>query len=137
MKMKLEMFLHLLAISAVLLIGGIVNVVAQNGDCATTLTDDNIGQEVCLKKGTRLCLRLNAQLATGFGWKVTKIDAAKLKLVSESTEKTSDDEVSREIQIFNFKAISKGEFDLELSYFRPWEKEKPPAKKYILKVKIN
>ncbi len=134
--MRMELLSRYLLLPAFLLIGGIVTAPAQDNDCAAALTDKENGRDVCLQKGKRICLRLNARLATGFGWKVTKIDTGKLQLVSESTEKVDEDEAGREIQIFEFKAIAQGEVELELTYARPWEKEKPPAKRYGLRVII-
>lgn len=133
----MKIYPHLLVLSVAFVFVGLCNVPAQESECKTTLTDDDTGNEVCLRKGDKLCLRLKARLATGFGWKVTKTDSNKLKLVSESTEKTDEDEATIEFQIFNFEALTKGSFLLELSYARPWEKDKPPAKKYELNIKIK
>lgn len=135
--MKQEILGQILLISAFLLAGGIGAAWAQNEDCTTTLSDDDAGQKVCLRKGNKLCLRLNAQLATGFSWRVTKTDQEKLKLIGESSEKIGEDEVSKEIQVFVFEAIGKGQFDLEMSYSRVWEKDRPPTKKYRLRMMID
>lgn len=101
------------------------------------LDDGDVGKEICLHKGDIVCLKLEARLATGFSWKVSKIDSERLKLISESTEKNNDDEASIEYQLFNFEAMSKGKFELELLYRRPWETDKPPAKKYFITMKIK
>ena len=135
--MKAGIFVQFLILS--LYLAGVIlaNTAGQTPECRITLTDDNKGSEVCLRKGDKICLKLEARLATGFSWGITKTDTKLLKLVSMSTEKTGEDEAGTELQIFNFEAISEGEVTLELGYARPWEKDKPPAKKYNVNIKIN
>lgn len=135
--MKLDIFFQLLILSFCLLFVSVFEASGQSSECKTTLTDEDTGNKVCLRKGDKLCLQLKARLATGFSWKITKNDSKKLKLISESTEKTDEDEATIELQIFTFEAVAKGSFLLEISYARPWEKDKPPEKKYVLDLKIK
>jgi len=121
---------------ALVLLGG-AEISAQTGDCRSTLTDENKGEEVFLHKGERFCLKLKAQLATGFSWRITATDSGKLKLIGERTEKDGADEAAAEFQIFTFEAVGEGAFRLKLAYGRPWEKERPPAKKYCLQIRIE
>ena len=92
-----------------------------------------------MAKGDTLVIRLEAKLSTGYGWQVAKNDTMKLKVLGEPIVEPNKAEVEggTEHQVFRFEALSSGSGTIELQYLRPWEKETPPLKTYLLTVKIQ
>lgn len=95
--------------------------------------------KVQLAKGDTLALRLPANPTTGFSWTIAKNDDAKLKSAGKPEFEPPDKKVvgAGGTQIFRFTAEAAGEFELELHYKRPFEKDKDPAKTHKVKVTIK
>ena len=108
---------------------------------ATITVDESSKKEiVCLKKGDILEIILGTNPSTGYEWSVVNIDSTKLKIVSESY---IANQVNRAVvggggnKIYLFKTISKGNTAIELIYFRSFEKEIPPKKKFHINLNIR
>jgi len=43
----------------------------------------------------------------------------------------------RETVTWTFRALATGETRIEMNYARPWEKEAPPARTHVFKLKIR
>ncbi|MEW6211958.1 MAG: protease inhibitor I42 family protein [Acidobacteriota bacterium] len=111
----------------------------QDAKDTLTVTDKDNGKKISLAKGNTLIVRLEARPGTGYGWRVAKNDAEKLKPEGEPTEESPGKEVidGTEYQIFRFKAVSRGTVFLELHYVRPWEKDAPPEKTWSMEAQIR
>ena len=107
------------------------------------LTAKDDGSTVKLDKGDSLEIKLEAQLGTGYSWEVTKNDKrqlveALLVFKSEGTvEKGDAKSGTQEIQVFRLDAKAPGSCDLELSYMRPFDKEKDKEKKADKTFKVS
>lgn len=96
-------------------------------------------QTVTAKAGKTFSIQLEAQLSTGYSWKL--IDApASLITVKEDvlTQKSDGDKAGGfEIQEFIFKSMDKGERTLTFKYAQHWKKKPEYAKTSAVKVRIE
>ncbi|MCA1593175.1 MAG: protease inhibitor I42 family protein [Acidobacteria bacterium] len=108
---------------------------SQTHEVTFTVEDD--GRSVILSSGDFLTLRLETQMGTGYRWEVAGNDARRLKLIGNSVEPlTKGDEGGHEIQIFRFKALSRGPSRLRLQYKRPWGRS-TPSKTFSISVSVR
>jgi inhibitor of cysteine peptidase len=94
---------------------------------------------VRLAKGDELEIRLEAQLGTGYSWRVTKFDEHVLDRLGEPVVESSKGTKpgSREVQVFRYLAKAKGQAMLALEYARPWEKDKPAARRFRVSLRVR
>ena len=103
---------------------------------AITVTDEDNNGCVQLAKGDSLIVQLAAQPGAGYSWKIVQNDTSRLKLQAETLEsrKTEGTPGSWEYQAFRFIAQKADSSVVKFHYVRPWEKDAPPAKTYLIKV---
>jgi predicted secreted protein len=77
--------------------------------------------------------------SAGYSWQVAKQNEEQLKLQGKPTFEKPDKKVigGKVTQVFRFKAEAAGTSSLELEYKRPFEKDKPAAKKFKLNVTVE
>jgi inhibitor of cysteine peptidase len=105
------------------------------------LTDKDAGTKVTVKEGTTVRVKLSFRGGTGFTWTLAKNSDDK---VLESKGKPTTEAIKGErpiggarLQVFTFKAASRGTSKLDLHYHRPFEKGKEPAKKFTVTVTVK
>jgi inhibitor of cysteine peptidase len=130
------------ALGLVALVGGSLAAAPQEkGTKGKTVTVAETDKEktVKLAKGDTLELKLGMRSGTGFTWVVGKGDDAKLKPLGKPvTEKPNKPVPGGPVtQVFRFEAAAEGKARLEMWYKRPFEKEKEPARKFIVSVEIK
>ena len=97
------------------------------------------GQQINLKRGASLLVRLQANPSTGYSWSVIG-DPAPLSFVSSKNETAQQNQPrtgAPGMQVLRFKANVPGTVELTLGYRRPWEKETAPAKTFKIHVTIG
>lgn len=94
--------------------------------------------KVKLATGDILELKLEMTSGTGYSWAVGKNAKDMLPQQGEAIfEKPKTPRPgAKQLQVFRFKATSRGTSELELVYRRPFEKDKPPAKTFALTVDV-
>lgn len=96
-------------------------------------------QTLTAKAGKSFSIQLEAQLSTGYSWKL--IDApASLITVKEDvlTEKSDNNKTGGfEIQEFVLKSMEKGELTLTFKYAQHWKKKPEFTKTSVVKVRIE
>jgi len=94
---------------------------------------------VSLAKGDELEVRLEAQLGTGYSWRVTEFDEHLLNRVGEPAVESPKDAQpgSKEVQVFRYQAKAAGQSTLALEYARPWEKDKPPLRRFRVSLRVD
>lgn len=97
--------------------------------------EEDDGREVSLRRGDTLVVRLEARLGTGYGWRVVRADARRLRPLGDSIEPGRAGEGEAEFQVFRFKARTRGAAAVVLHYKRPWEKEH--AKAFTVRVRVR
>lgn len=104
-----------------------------------TVTEEDNNSTVKLAKGDTLVLRLVEQPGTAFGWKLMHKKEEVLKEQGKvETEKPEKPLPGGKVtKVWRFKAEAAGTAELELHYVRPFDKDKPPAKTFKLKVKAE
>ncbi len=106
-------------------------------NCERVLVDDNNNQDVTVHKNKMLCVKLKAQLGTGYGWSVAgTADILSLQGQPDTEPAAKNLPGGAEHQVFRFSAVKAGSGNLELHYIRPWLKNEPPAKKFKVKVTV-
>ncbi|OHD66884.1 MAG: hypothetical protein A2176_12545 [Spirochaetes bacterium RBG_13_51_14] len=105
---------------------------------AVTVTDVDNGTKVEIQSGEFLAVKLEAQLGTGYGWKVvSESEELVLKGEPEQVSKQGHKPGGPDIQTFKFKAVKKGETTLRLQYIEAWKKKSKPLKEYTITVIVK
>jgi predicted secreted protein len=102
-----------------------------------TMTAANTDSKVELALGQELRVKLPAQLGTGFSWRADVQSTDTLALVASSVESDLSEPGGIETQVLIFKATKGGVGSLMLRYARPWEKDAPAAKTFVLHVTVR
>ncbi len=100
--------------------------------------ENEMKTSLSVKFGETFRFELESNPSTGFEW-FEQHDPAILELVSRKFLPSSHTRLvgSSGTQIFIFKATAKGETTIELVYKRQWEKNVPPTKRVLCRVKVN
>jgi inhibitor of cysteine peptidase len=100
------------------------------------LDDSDNNSHLCLYVGDTLTIKLASNPTTGYSWSPPEV--SHLEIVSADSERGSSKEVGQPgFQTFSLKANEAGESTLTLTYFRPFEKDKPPAETFLLFLTIE
>lgn len=96
-------------------------------------------QTVTAKAGKTFSIQLEAQLSTGYSWKLFDAPAALITVKEDVlTDKNNGDKTGGfEIQEFVFKSMEKGELNLTFKYAQHWKKKPEYAKTSVVKVRIE
>jgi len=107
-------------------------------DCRPLVTEADNGKDVTMKKGDTICLKLRAQLGTGFGWYVEK-SAPNLKQLGspQQMHEKKGEPGAVEFQVYQFTAQDAGKGAIELVYKRPWVKNVQPEKSFKVSVSVQ
>ena len=110
-----------------------------NQQATSVIPADNTGN-IAAKVGDTFVIKLESNATTGYSWRLAELKTGTVEKVSNVYEpaKTQGRLVgSGGIEVWTFKAVSKGNVTITLEYVRPWEKDIPPIKtaKYSVSVK--
>jgi inhibitor of cysteine peptidase len=101
------------------------------------LDDSDDSSHLCLYVGDTVRIKLASNPTTGYSWGQPE-GIAHLQLLSTQPAQDSSDRVGAPgFQIFSFKATEAGESTLTLNYFRPFEKNTPSAKTFLVTLTIE
>ncbi|MCU0236604.1 MAG: protease inhibitor I42 family protein [Acidobacteria bacterium] len=96
--------------------------------------------ETCIQvaAGSLFAVRFLSSPGTGYSWALAaELDKKLLEFKEEKMEEPGSGLLGgRETVIWTFRALASGETGIAMNYARPWEKETPPAKTHVFKVKI-
>lgn len=97
--------------------------------------------KLLIKGSVTFGLLLRSNLSTGFSWGLVNSDKIEVVSFIETADyESGNNELKRfgsgDFEMFVFKTIKSGETELEFIYFRPWEKDKEPEKKVMVKISI-
>jgi inhibitor of cysteine peptidase len=96
-------------------------------------------QTIIAKAGKNFTIAIEAQLSTGYSWKLQELPAS-IKIVNEAvlTEKKNVNITGGyEIQEFVFKSAEKGNYTLTFNYAQHWKKKPEFEKTAVIKVKVE
>jgi predicted secreted protein len=96
-------------------------------------------QTVAAKSGKPFAIRLQAQLSTGYSWKLAELPAS-VTIVKEAIitdSKDNDKTGGFEIQEFVLKSMMKGDLTLTFNYAQHWKKKPEFAKTTTVNVSVE
>ena len=100
-------------------------------------TDEDNGETEALAVGDVLVITLDGNPTTGYQWQVADYDDAVLEQKGEPTYTRHGAAIGGGGSYdFRFEAAGKGETDLRLIYFRPFE-NKPPIKTFTMTISVE
>ena len=107
---------------------------------ATVITGEQTGQQVSLKVGAVLEVRLEANHTTGYSW--IAAPAANPVLMRQGAARSEEHASGGKagvggVEIWRFKAVKAGKQGLQFDYRRPWERNTPPAKVVTFAVTVE
>lgn len=100
-------------------------------DPAEVSVDETMTRPVKLRAGDTVRVSLDVHMGSGSSWHLADDPPVNLEFLgSEVTQPQGQLHPpgkvgQREVQIFRFKAVSRGEVSLEFKKARPWEKQNP------------
>ncbi len=112
----------------------------KGNDNKVRVTISQNGTTVTLHAGECLEVALPSTVGTGYSWQIANSADNVLKLSGDpklEPEPQGNKVGQSENQVFRFLASGKGTAQLELHYLRPWEKDRKPAKTFLLSVKVE
>jgi inhibitor of cysteine peptidase len=102
-----------------------------------TVNESFEGKEASVNIGEFFEVRLEGQPGTGYSWKLKSmpdIIVEKEKSFQEPKEGSKDKAGGFEYIIFRYTAVKEGSAELEFTYARHWEKDKPVQKTFKTKI---
>jgi predicted secreted protein len=101
------------------------------------LDDSDDSSHLCVYVGDTVTIKLASNPSTGYSWGQPE-GIAHLQLLSAQPEQGPADRVGAPgFQIFSFKATEAGESTLSLNYIRPFEKNTPAVKTFLVTLTIE
>lgn len=96
-------------------------------------------QTVTAKAGKTFSVQLEAQLSTGYSWKLIDSPASLITVKEDVLMQKNDADKTGgfEIQEFVFKSMEKGELNLTFKYAQHWKKKPEYEKTSVVKVRIE
>lgn len=106
-----------------------------------SLTESNNGQSLNLKVNEMIQIRLESNITTGFKWNLSnETDANIVTLIYSGYKQASTDKKlvgAGGYETFTFKAKSKGNTAIILTYKQPWEKVVAPLKTFKINIAVE
>ena len=112
---------------------------SSNTSTSVSMTDENNGQIVTLKKSQILFVRLASNPGTGYGWQLAESNKNQLKLLQNPVLEPliNPPQNSTVYQVFRFQVKSAGSSLLELQNQSPGQNNTPSNKTYRLNVQMS
>lgn len=107
------------------------------GKATITLTKQDNGRPIALKKGERLAISLGSNRTTGFEWTVDEIDNNFLRYDDKDYFGIGTGIGSGGTETLCFTAMNTGKTALSVIYHRVFEKGVPPAETFKVAVEIK
>jgi inhibitor of cysteine peptidase len=113
-------------------------VACQPASKTITITEENAGQTIEMKNGDTLVVSLGGNITTGFNWIPAPQDPVLLEQVGEAEVTPESDLIGAPGKIvLTFKAIEKGQTNLQLDYKQQWDEITPPEQTYEVTVVVK
>jgi predicted secreted protein len=93
--------------------------------------DETMTRPVKLRAGDTVKVSLNVHMSSGSSWHLAGAPPVNLEFLGSEVAQPQNQNKPpgmvglREVQVFRFKAVSKGDVSLEFRKARPWEKQNP------------
>jgi inhibitor of cysteine peptidase len=105
------------------------------------LTDADNGKTIKVAVGKSLTIALEGNPTTGYQWQTGKIDGASVREEGKPEYAAKKHPAGMVgvggTFVFRFKAVKPGKSAIKLVYLRPWEKDTPPAKSFVVKIEAE
>jgi inhibitor of cysteine peptidase len=101
------------------------------------LDEDSNGREISLRQNQVVEIRLPENPTTGYRWMVISTGDPACSLTSDSYDAPSSTLLGKTgTRTLRFKAAKAGRGKIELVYRRPWEQAAPPARTFIIYIRV-
>jgi inhibitor of cysteine peptidase len=107
-----------------------------HGQTPVTVSESQTGTTTTIAQDQSLEIRLPANAGTGYSWALANLTAP-LELVRSNTAVTTDRPGGPQTQLFALRPTNTGAGDVVINYSRPWEKDQPPARTFVLHVVVR
>jgi predicted secreted protein len=105
---------------------------------AATFRESDRGKTVSIAVGTRLCIELQENPTTGYGWGQLDFDKERLGLESDAYTPAGGTGVGGGgSHRFVFRAKARGATTIRFEYTRPWDHDAAPVRRFELTVVVS
>ena len=101
------------------------------------LDETDHSTHICLNVGDVLSVKLKSNVTTGYSWDTDSVPSCIREQQTKQKEKKNPRIGESGFQVFVFKATSPCNAVVTLHYFRPFEKDKPPAKIFSVDLSVQ
>lgn len=101
------------------------------------ITESQNASTATIAKDQTLEIHLPIQAGTGYSWALAANLTAPLELVRSGTVAATDKPGARTTQLFVLHPTNVGTGDVVINYSRPWDKDEPPARTFVLHVVVR
>ncbi len=102
-----------------------------------TLTKDDNGRIVNVKRGDVVTLQLEGNATTGYWWHFDDMDSDSVKLLSESTKPASDLIGAPSMGLWRLAMLKAGTVEVTMRYYRMWEGKEKAVKTFSVTFRIE
>ena len=130
--------LPVLALAMLIATIGGTGCVGKDEPAMIVATRESDGRLITLKKGDKLQVRLEENATTGYSWTVLNQNQSVCRQLSDKfVAPTSALVGAPGVRVVTFEAIVPGDGVLLFNYLRPWEKDRRPAAKMVLPIRVS
>lgn len=112
-----------------------------DGSQPLVVTKADNGRTVTVAVGATIHVRLAGNPTTGYRWRTAKLDGSAVKQEGKPAYEARQHPPGMVgvggTYTFKFKAVKPGSAEVGLQYSRPWEKNKPPAETFRVKLAVK
>ncbi len=101
------------------------------------LDDSDNSTHIFLNVGDVISIKLTSNVTTGYSWDAVSVPACLLREASQQKQKSNPRIGESGFQVFVFRAKEACNAVVALNYFRPFEKDKPPARTFTIDVTVQ
>ena len=131
----------LLVVSLILLMLTSVYIFSGCAIAEKTYTESNNGDNLNLKINDVITIKLESNITTGFKWNISnETDTGIASFISSDYKQNSTDKDlagAGGYETFTFKAESKGNASIALTYNKPWEEGVAPLKTFKINIIVE
>ncbi len=107
------------------------------GHVVVTKSDE--GKQISVPLGAIIEVRLKQAGATGYQWKVLDLDTGRLEMLESGTRPLAKPPLlgGPVLATWRLKAVGRGQTELKILLYRPWEGPEKAAEKFQVRLLIN
>jgi predicted secreted protein len=103
-----------------------------------TITKENQGQEIKVKRDDLIRIELAEMGSAGYRWDIDRLNTEYLELISKETKMISESKIGGPVMsIWVLKAQKRGYIEIRMEHFRVWEGKEKASEHFSIRLTIK